>query len=266
MEAMKQRAKELLEKGEVKTVLGYAKGTGNIRRPLFAREPAQVEQLVLDEACTQNLAVYATKHEVKHLGKVAIIALPSTQRALMQLMAERQLRDGDLVVLAVEGNEVKEITSAAGLEEHLALKGAELSAKDKALLQQLNALSREERWAFWQKELSRCMKCYACRNSCPMCYCDQCTMDCNRPQWVPVASHSIGNLEYHMVRTMHLAGRCVECGECGRACPVGIPVHLLTYCAEETIHEQFGQRAGQKAKLDYALSTFKTDDKESFIR
>ena len=99
-----------------------------------------------------------------------------------------------------------------------------------------------------------------------MCYCEHCTMDCNRPQWVPVASHGIGNLEYHIVRTMHLAGRCVECGECGRACPVGIPVHLLAFCAEESIHRQFGQRAGHKAKLDYAMSTFKTDDRESFIR
>jgi ferredoxin len=266
MDALKQAAKRLLEQGEVKAVLGYTKGTGHARRPHFVLEIAQVERLVLDEACTQNLAVYATKHEVKHLGKVAVIALPSTQRALLQLMAERQLRDGELIVLAVDGNNVKEIASAAALEEHLAQKVSELNPTDKALLGKLDAMGREERWAFWQKELARCMKCYACRNSCPMCYCDHCTMDCNRPQWVPVASHQLGNLEYHLVRTMHLAGRCVECGECGRACPVGIPVHLLTYCAEETVHAEFGQRAGQKAKLDYALSTFRADDKESFIR
>jgi formate dehydrogenase subunit beta len=266
MEALKQRAKELLEKGEVKAILGYAKGTGQIRRPHFARRPEQVDRLMLDEACMQNLAVYVTKNEVKKLGKVAVVALPATQRALLQLMAERQIRDGELAILAVDGEDLKEMDSASALEEHLALKAQSLEAKDKALLDELEAMSREQRWAFWQEELSRCMKCYACRNSCPMCYCDHCTMDCNRPQWVPVASHGIGNLEYHMVRTMHLAGRCVECGECGRACPVGIPVHLLTFCAEESIHEQFGQRAGQKAKLDYALSTFKTDDKESFIR
>ena len=109
-------------------------------------------------------------------------------------------------------------------------------------------MSREERWAFWQKELSRCVKCYACRNSCPMCYCEHCTMDCNRPQWVPVASHALGNLEYHMVRAMHLAGRCVECGDCGRACPVGIPVHLLTFFAEESVHATVRPAGGAHAR------------------
>ena len=266
MEALKHRAKELLEQGEIKVVLGYAKGTGEFRRPHFARKPEQVDRLVLDEACTQNLAVYATRPEVKRLGKMAMVSLPSTQRALLQLMAERQLRDGEVIVLAIDQSEFKEITSAAALEEHLALKVDGLNLKDKALLEQLTAMSREQRWGFWQKELSRCMKCYACRSSCPMCYCAHCTMDCNRPQWIPLASHSLGNLEYHLVRTMHLAGRCVACGECGRACPVGIPVHLLTCFAEETIHEQFGQRAGHTAKLDYALSIFRADDKESFIR
>jgi ferredoxin len=91
-------------------------------------------------------------------------------------------------------------------------------------------------------------------------------MDCNRPQWIPVASHAIGNLEYHMVRAMHLAGRCVQCGTCGTACPVGIPVHLLTFFAEGTVRRQFGQKGGAGAKLDYAMSTFKPDDKETFIR
>ncbi|MBK8792131.1 MAG: 4Fe-4S dicluster domain-containing protein [Holophaga sp.] len=266
MEALKQKAKELLQKGDVKAVLGYAVGTGNVRRPHFARTPEQVDRLVLDEKCTQNLATYLTKHEVKHLGKVAVVALPATQRALLQLVAERQLRDDAICLLAMDGTEVKVLPSGAAVEQHLALKTDAMPTADKAMIEKLMAMTREQRWAYWQQELSRCVKCYACRNSCPMCYCEHCTMDCNRPQWVPVASHALGNLEYHMVRAMHLAGRCVECGECGRACPVGIPVHLLTFFAEESTAKQFGQRAGHSTKLDYALSTFKPDDKETFIR
>ncbi len=261
-----QAARTLLERGDVQVVVGYARGTGDRRRPCFARNAQQAAALVLDGACTQNLAVYVTRHEVARLGKCAVVALPSTQRALLQLMAERQLQDGTVRVLAVDGDTFVECATAEALETHLAQQACRLEARDKEQLAKLEAMGREERWAFWQGELSRCVKCYACRSSCPMCYCGRCTMDCNRPQWVPVASHAIGNLEYHLTRSMHLAGRCVECGDCGRACPVGIPVHLLSNGAEAVVRELFGQEAGRKAKLDYALSTFRPDDHETFIR
>lgn len=264
---LKEKAKQLLEAGEVKAVIGFTAGTFGRRRPFYARTPAEAGRLVMDEACEQNLATYVTRKEVKRLGKVAVAAKPGVLRALLQLMAERQIKEGDLLPLAVGADgQVEELATAQAVEERLALEPLQISAKDKELLDKLNRMTREERFAFWQSELSRCIKCYACRSSCPMCYCEHCTMDCNRPQWVPVPSHAQGNLEYHQVRAMHLAGRCVECGDCGRACPVDIPVHLLTFTAEESVHAQFGQRAGASAKLDYALSTFRPDDKETFIR
>jgi len=262
-----EKAKQLLETGAVKAVLGFEPGTHGGRRPAIVRRAERAARLVFDPGCAQNLASYVTRKEVKRLGRLAVTARPDTLRALLQLMAERQLREEDVLALAVDaGGQVVELETAQAMEEHLALEPKELPARDRELMDRLRRMTREERWAFWQKELSRCVKCYACRNSCPMCYCEHCTMDCNRPQWVPVPSHALGNLEYHMVRAMHLAGRCVECGDCGRACPVGIPVHLLTFNAEESVHAQFGQRAGASAKLDYALSTFRPDDKETFIR
>jgi len=265
MEALKKKAAELLESGAVKAVIGYEAGSAG-PRPCVIRQASKTDRLMLDESCTHNLAAYLGKPEVKHMGRVAIVALPSTQRAILQLMAERQVSEERVLVLVAENDVIREMATASALEEHLALKVDAMSSEDRALMDRLLAMSHGERWAFWQAEFSRCVKCYACRSSCPMCYCENCTMDCNRPQWVPVASHAVGNLEYHLVRAMHLAGRCVECGACGTACPVGIPVHMLTFYAEESTRRQFGQQAGRSAKLDYALSTFKPDDKETFIR
>lgn len=267
MEALRTKAKELLNRGEVQVVIGYEAGTVGTRRPCFARTTETATRLVWDAQCVGNLAGYLTRPEIKRFGKPAIAANNMVLRSLLQLMAERQLQEDGVLALAVtQDGAVKELPTAQAVEEYLATSPSGLSAADREKLDQLAQLSREERWAFWQGELECCIKCYACRSSCPMCYCGQCTMDCNRPQWVPVPSHALGNLEYHTVRALHLAGRCVQCGECGRACPVGIPIHLLTCYAEESVHRQFGQQAGTCAKLDYALGVFRPDDKEAFIR
>ena len=264
MEALQKKAEELLAQGAVKAVLGYEPGTSGRRRPLVARTAEQARRLVFDDACGQNLARYLTRPEVRRLGRLAVVARPEVLRSILQLAAERQLQEGEVLALAVTAEGVQELPSFQAIEAYLA--PAELSPEDRRRIEELAAMTPAERWAFWQSELARCVKCYACRNSCPMCYCGHCTMDCNRPQWVPVPSHALGNLEYHMVRAMHLAGRCVTCGACGRACPAGIPVHLLTGFAQESVRRQFGQAAGTSAAPDYALSVFRPDDSESFIR
>ena len=84
-----------------------------------------------------------------------------------------------------------------------------------------------QRWSFWEEELSRCVRCHACREVCPLCFCERCVADKTQPQWIESSPHGRGNLAWHLTRAMHLAGRCVGCGECTRACPAGIPLGLL---------------------------------------
>ena len=266
MNSMITRAKELLESKTVQVVIGYEAGPTGVARPAFITSPSGADKLIYDDRCVQNLAVYLTKAEVKRLGKMAIVAALPVMRSIMMLISELQITPDDIVVLGISADgsllDIADIKVMQGFIEKSDLTNP---SKDKELLAELNKLTPEQRLAYWQKELSKCIKCYACRQSCPMCYCIRCTVEVNQPQWIPVQANIHGNMEWHILRAMHLAGRCISCGECGRACPVGIPCHLLTMQLADQVHNYFRVYAGTSDKMNSVLSTYEPSDKESFI-
>ena len=267
MDELRKKAQELLLSGAVKVVIGYGKGSGKKARPLFARKPEQADKLIFDGSCRQNLAVYLTKPEVKALGRPAIVAALPAMRAILQLAMENQVAEGLLVVIGLspEGKLI-ELPDFKAMEDYLAGAALELTAEQKAKLEKIEKMSPEERRQYWQDQFAKCIKCYACRAACPMCYCASCLVECNQPQWVPAPSHAIGNLQWHVIRAMHLAGRCVDCGDCERACPAGIPLSLLNQKLAAEVFKNFKARAGLSAKQEYALGVFKPEDKENFIK
>ncbi|MDL2291214.1 4Fe-4S dicluster domain-containing protein [Desulfovibrio sp. OttesenSCG-928-F20] len=116
---------------------------------------------------------------------------------------------------------------------------------DYADLAALEALPFEERMAFWEKEMSRCIRCYACRNACPLCVCrDQCVAVSRDPHWVTQSDGVRDKLFFQIIHASHLAGRCTGCGECQRACPVGIPVLLLKRALSRQVETLFAYQAG----------------------
>jgi ferredoxin len=260
------RAKELLENKTVQVVIGYEAGPTGVARPAFITSSSRAGVLIYDNRCVQNLAVYLTKAEVKKLGRMAIVATLPVMRSIMMLISEKQITADDIVVLGISADgsllDIADIKVMQGFIEKSDLTNP---SKDKELLAKLNKLTPEERLAYWQKELSKCIKCYACRQSCPMCYCIRCTVEVNQPQWIPVQANTHGNMEWHILRAMHLAGRCISCGECGRACPVGIPCHLLTMQLADQVHNYFKVYAGTSDNMNSVLSTYEPNDKESFI-
>ena len=266
MEQLRKKARELLESGAVQTVIGYGEGSGRKARAVFIQKPDQADRLILDERCQQNLAVYLLKPEVKNLGKPAIVARLPVLRSILELASESQVADGRFVVLGISADgKLLDLADLKAIADYVSAQSLELTPGEREELKKIEKMSAPERWKFWQEEFSRCLKCYACRASCPLCYCSLCAVECNQPQWISVAPHARGNLEWHIVRAMHLAGRCVNCGECARACPVGIPLNLLTRKLGEEVFKNFGLRAGTTPDLNYALSTFKPEDKEDFI-
>jgi ferredoxin len=265
MQELRNIVKELLSKGTVQVVIGYGEGTAGKVRPVFITDPGNADSLIFDLRCKQNLAVYLLKPEVKQLGKAAVVAPLFTLKTILQFAAEFQLAEGDIVIIGMDDEgKPMEFPDLAAVEAFVT-RFDDLSPEAKAELDRIEKMPLEERWQYWQKELSRCIKCYACRAACPLCYCTRCTVEINQPQWIPVPSHDLGNLEWHIMRAMHLAGRCVNCGECARACPLDIPLNLLTQKLIREISLHFNQRAGIGSKAENTLSTFKPDDKENFI-
>jgi ferredoxin len=260
------RAKELLENKSVQVVIGYEAGATGSARPAFITDPAKADSLIYDKRCVQNLAVYLTKNEVKRLGKMAIFSTLPVMRSIMMLIAEQQLSADNVVVIGISADgKLLDIPDMVVMKDYIEKSDLANAPEYKELIDKLKKLSPEEKLAYWKKELSKCIKCYACRQACPMCYCTRCAVEVNQPQWISVPSTTLGNMEWHILRAIHLAGRCISCGECGRACPVGIPCHLLTMFLADQVHDNFKVFAGTSEKMSSVMSTFEPNDKESFI-
>lgn len=252
-------------------------GTGGSPRPFFVQCPEDVEQLIFDDTCHYNLAVYLTKKEVKALEKSVICATVPTLRSIIRLAVEHQLNEGDVVAIVRTGsiNTTTSENTETGytllstlkeMETYLNGRAQDISPEDRAQLDALQAMSREERWAFWKEAFETCIRCYACRQACPLCYCTTCAATANQPQWIPVAQHPLGNTEWHLMRAMHLAGRCVTCGQCGAACPLGLPVHLLAFHLAETVQHEYGTVSGLTLDESSPMSVYKPEDTTNFIR
>ena len=128
----------------------------------------------------------------------------------------------------------------------------------------LENMSADERFAFWQGELSRCIRCNACRDVCPACTCEKCVFD-NPKSGVEnkAVSDSFEEKMFHIIRAFHVAGRCTDCGECSRVCPQNIPLHLLNRKFIKDINELYGDyQAGEEVGSRAPLVDYTTDDVE----
>ncbi len=292
-EAIRKEAKRLLESGEVTAVIGYRAGRrSGTALPAIATSPEQARELVFSPGCANNLALYLTKakKDVAKKGKVAIVAKGCDLRALAGLMGESQLKREELVIIGIACAGVYGAGADKSLplsEETIARKCREcsvhtpdgvdlvagslpalpeLSPAEAEELARLEAMTPRERWAFWTAHFSRCVRCMACRQICPFCYCEQCYCDRNRPQGVESSPRPAGNLAWHVVRAMHLAGRCAGCAECERACPMDIPLNLLNRKMARELKELYGQEAGMVPQEKGPLAQYKEDDDQSFIK
>lgn len=132
-------------------------------------------------------------------------------------------------------------------------------------IKKLESLSLEERWQYWKEQFSKCIRCYACKNICPLCYCKECIAEKTMPVWIRSSPNLQENLQFHLMRALHMAGRCIGCEECERVCPMQLPLKTLTKKLEKEVMELFGYEAGIDIKAKPLLASFDPKDPAEFI-
>ena len=111
-------------------------------------------------------------------------------------------------------------------------------------VERIEEMEPEKKGAFFTQLISRCLRCYACRNACPLCYCPTCFVDESRPQWVGKSNDPTDTMTFHFLRAYHCAGRCTDCGACERVCPVGISMRQFTKKLNKDAQRFFSWEAG----------------------
>jgi formate dehydrogenase subunit beta len=310
--ALRETARRLLEEHQVDVVIGFERGTLPLRTtPCFIRDPDQVDRLVWNAGCENNLATYL--HHAT--GKVGVVAKACDARAVVSEIVERQVPRENVVIMGVpcqgvidrraiearlDGREVLEahvageqlVLRGSGFEETLDLQdvldgGCTIcqhrnpsvydillgervedteGASSPPTVEQLRSGSPDERWAYFAEEYGRCIRCYACREACPACYCPECFVDQTQPSWFAKSDDLSDIMAFHIVRVFHTAGRCLDCGACARACPMHIDLRTLGKMVEESVRELYDHEAGMDLESTPPLSAFRLDDPQGFVK
>ena len=313
MQEMIQRAKALLESGQVSRVLGWKKGETEFDvEPAFFDTAESLDGLFYNAFCGANLSKYLIEAGKKE-GKTLVFLKPCDSYSYNQLLREHRVErekayiigigcKGKLTVnkipfggiLSVQGADYPDYSENLTVEtlygtKHISYKDAMLErchvckgkehvvydellgesqdtvdAERFAQVTALEAMAAEERFAFFQAELSKCIRCNACRNVCPACSCRKCVFDSTAFDSAQKANTtSFEEKMFHVIRAFHVAGRCTDCGECSRVCPQGIPLHLFNRKFIKDINTIYGDyQAGADLESKAPLTSFRTDDAE----
>ncbi len=133
-------------------------------------------------------------------------------------------------------------------------------------VEEVENLPEDQRWASFEDAFSACIRCYACRDACPECYCPTCFVDESKPQWIGKSIDPTDTMTFHFLRAFHMAGRCTDCGSCERACPMDIPVRYLTKKLNKDAKQLYDHEAGLSVENDALLDAYRVQDLNDFIR
>ncbi|MCL2111298.1 MAG: hypothetical protein FWH32_03430 [Clostridiales bacterium] len=260
---------KLLNSNDVEVIVAYrGGGVEGMQIPYFAKTPEDVQNIEWGDRCYQNIAPYV--HGLSK--KVGILAKPCDARILTQYITEQQIKRDDVYIIGVDcvGMVDENGDPRPGCPDCMVRKPPiydEYIKDDRVDSLDLSPPASEDggleaNFERFRKEIDKCIMCYACRQACYGCYCKTCFIDRDLPDWQPAEIDAGTKMTFHMGRTMHLAGRCVECGACEASCESGVNVRYIIKEVTKFIEDEYGYSAGMDPEQVPALLVNKFDDRE----
>ena len=279
-DALVSKATELLANGTVDRVLGWKRGEFDydITPARFTTAESLAQDFVFGDFCGANFSKYLVK-ECNGAGKVLVFLKPCDTYSFNQLLTEHRFDREQVYAVGIPCSGMLDAGKLKAAADGIAAVHADgdqvvidtlydgavtLDSGRFDEVAQLEQMTPDERFAFWQGELSRCIRCNACRDVCPACTCEKCVFD-NPNSGVEnkAAANSFEEKMFHIIRAFHVAGRCTDCGECSRVCPQHIPLHLLNRKFIKDIDAFYGEyQAGAEVGSRAPIVNYTTSDLE----
>ncbi|MBN1426750.1 MAG: hypothetical protein JXB07_00100 [Anaerolineae bacterium] len=236
---------------DVDGVLGLKVGPAGIVSPhLFVKDLAdELASLAIwpKEPLPGTLKIIQKAHPD---AKLAIVCRGCEERGIVEMAKHYQidLANVTLIGLQCTQEEAEFCRCAKPFTVHAQTTiGTPIAGVPDTLTDEFAALSREEKLAFWKEEFLHCIKCYGCRNICPQCFCNVCTLE--DETWVETGRLPMPQpAMYHLIRSMHMTAKCVACRECEETCPAGIPMAIQFRLIARDVKEMFNYETG--AEID----------------
>jgi formate dehydrogenase subunit beta len=104
------------------------------------------------------------------------------------------------------------------------------------------AMSLDERFDYWFGQFSQCIKCFGCRDACPICYCKDCWLEPDRG--FVLGGEVPPDAMWPMVRAVHVMDSCVNCGQCQDVCSMNLPLSRFIFMLNREIAAIFKYEPG----------------------